>query len=93
MNSSEVIVSPTATMFVGPDAVALCRAISLKHAINLYYKAGLKMSSKVSVKQMLLAATKYTGKSYKRTQYSEAVEDLDNWINTMKAAMPVTQEQ
>jgi hypothetical protein len=33
--------------------------------------------------------TKYTGKKYKRTQHEQARADLQVWIETMKAALPV----
>ena len=42
--------------------------------------------------KMLELASFYTGKKYKRTQYVQAVNDLDIWINTMASSLPVEKQ-
>lgn len=78
------------TSFVGPDAVNLYRAITLKVALKMYAKSGMLMTRTVRPTNMLLLATEYTGKSYKRGEHAKAAEELTVWIETMKTALPIT---
>jgi hypothetical protein len=89
-DDSQIISSSSGITFIGPDAVMLYQAVSLKTAIKLYAKCGMRMTRTATPAVMLAAATRITGKKYKRGQYTEAVADLDAWIITMRAALPVT---
>jgi len=91
IDTSEVVISRGGTMFAGPDAVSLFRAITLRAALRLYARTGIKTTRGAGPKVMLTIAKEYTGKTYKGTaKFDDAIADLDTWIATMKAAMPVT---
>ena len=92
MQQSEIIHHKSGgTTFSGPDAVNLVRAVYLRSHLRLYAKTGITPTRTVTGPGMLKIATEYTGKTYKRGQYIMAAEDLDVWISTMQAALPVSQ--
>lgn len=91
---SEVVLHKSGgTTFVGPDAINLYRAIYLKQALVMYARSKMLMTRGATPGFMLVEATKYTGHKYKRGAYTEAAKDLADWIATMKAALPVTDER
>lgn len=91
---SEIIHHNGGTMLVGPDAVNLMRAITLKSALSMYARSGMLMTRGATPKVMLAIAKEYTGKDYKgHGKYTTAAEDVGKWIDTMKAALPVTDER
>jgi len=79
------------TAFVGQDATALFAAVTLRSAIKLYVNTGLKANRAYTASAMAAAAGRVTGKKYKTSKPSltEACADLTEWINAMKAALPV----
>lgn len=81
------------TAFVGPDAVALSRALTLRLAIDIYDKTRRQVTRGMGPTRLLALAAEYTGKHYKRGQYKQASEDLYVWANTMRAALPVQIEE
>lgn len=89
MTESLVTISGGGTTFQGPDAVALFRAIALRSALKLYAKCGIKPNRAWTPTAMLQMAAGITQKRYKRGQYETAAADVEIWINTMKAAIPV----
>lgn len=91
-DQSEITVTPGGVMYSGKDATSLVRAIYAKNALTFYVKTGLKVTRTATPTVLLSIATEYTGHKYKRGQYVKAAHDLDVWINTMKAALPVTFE-
>lgn len=76
------------TTYVGPDAQRLFGAITLRAAIALEMK-GIHITRGSSLTRCLTRASEITGKTYKRTQGEKARADLQTWIDTMKAAIPV----
>lgn len=88
-NSHVVVHASGGTSFVGKDAVSLYRAISLRQALLMYAKSGMRMTRNLTPSTMLTIASEYTGKVHKRGAYLEAAEGVGNWIETMKAAMPI----
>lgn len=80
------------TTFVGPDAVNLFRAATLKSAIGLLTK-GITPTRGMTMKRALGMAKEYTGKDYKRTQAAQAMADIQIWIDTMKAALPIVSDE
>lgn len=88
-NDSYIAVTTAGTSFVGRDATSLYAAMTLASGLRLYAKSGIKLSRMHTPGNMLAAATRVTGKQYKRSQYLSAAADLDQWINTMRAALPV----
>ena len=82
-----------ATTYAGPDAVNLHRAITLKTAIKLYDKSGIIPTRGMTITKMLALVKQYTSKKYKTTQKKQAIQDLEKWIETMKAAMPIIDDR
>lgn len=76
--------------FTGKDSVHLFRAITLKASLNLFAKTGMKPTRGVGGPQLRAIATEYTGQAYKRGEEAKAAEDVRVWIETMKAAMPIS---
>lgn len=77
---------------VGRDAVNLYRAVTLRQALALYARTGMRLTRGASPTAMLIMATEYTGKAYKRGAYIQAAADVQTWIDTMKAGLPVIRE-
>ena len=93
MADSVIIASEHSTTFVGPDAIKLYRAVTLKHSIKMWVDHGIIPTRGVTITHMMKLATGYTGITYKRgpAGAAMAIEDLDKWINAMKAAIPIEQ--
>lgn len=91
-NHSYIDHTKNATAYVGPDAVNLARARMLASSITLYLKTGLVPTRGVGMKQMLLLASVYSGKTYKRSRadLEQAASDVRKWADTMAAAIPTT---
>jgi len=77
-----------AIAFSGHDAVHCYRAAVLRGALYLLQN-GIKPGRGWTLTRALAMASQYTGKAYKRTQATQAREDLSIWIQTMKAALPM----
>ena len=92
-DASEIVHHNGGTTFAGRDAVNQFRAVTLKSALKMYAKTGMKLARNVSPTGMLQLAAEYTGKTYKRGQHAQAAEDMTAWIETMKAALPITDER
>lgn len=91
MTDSHITIHKTGgTSFVGPDATNLMRAIKLASALRLYARSGMIPTRGVTITVMFKIAKEYTGKDYKRGQALLAYEDVRIWVETMKAAIPVT---
>lgn len=78
-----------ATSYIGRDATELFRVNMLKISIRLWVKTGLKPTRGVGIKKMLAMATQYTGRKYKTSEASEAIDDLHNWVQVMVSALPI----
>jgi hypothetical protein len=76
--------------FVGKDAVSFYAATVLASALKLYGKHRIKVNRAYTPKNMLAAATRITGKTYKRGAYLQASQDVRQWAQTMRAALPET---
>jgi hypothetical protein len=79
--------------YVGPDATAAFRAITIASALRFYAKTGMKVNRSYSPKLMMSAAANITQKIYKRGEYLRAADDLMKWADEMKAALPVREEE
>lgn len=62
----------------------------LRSSIDLHRKTGIIPTRGVTITRMFAMATQYTGKQYKRGAHEAAIADLDTWLATMRAALPVT---
>jgi hypothetical protein len=78
---------------IGPDAVELYRAATLRMSISLHQKCGMIPTRGVTITKMFTMVHRYSGKRYKRGAHDAALADLDVWIATMKAALPVVDER
>lgn len=92
MTDSYISTSAGGTSFVGPDAVQLFRAIQIKGALKMW-KVGLKVHRGVRLKDLLGMVSEHTGKTYKKSDLDTAIADLVQWIEAMKAALPVEAKQ
>lgn len=81
-----------ATCYVGPDATNLFRARVLRIGLNGWIKFKMQPTRGVNITRMLKMVTEYTGKTYKKNQCEQAVADMDTWIHTMAAAMPLVED-
>lgn len=80
-----------AVSFSGKDAVEVFRAATLASAIGLLAK-GIKPTRGLTMKKALAMAERYTGRTYKRTEWEQARADIRVWVQTMKSALPTTQD-
>ena len=94
MDDSYISVGPHGSTFSGPDAVRLQQAITLRSAIKMYVMSSGQIipTRGMGITKMLALAGTITGKSYKRTQTTQAQDDLHIWIETMKSALPIFEE-
>jgi len=92
MDDSHIVYSKgrgEATSYIGRDATELYRVNMLKISIRLWVKTGMKPTRGVGIKKMLAMTERYTGRKYKTSEASEAVDDLHNWVTCMVSAMPI----
>lgn len=74
--------------YVGEDATRyfqvriLCMGLKAK-------QRGIQLARNYTPKRMFETASKYTGKKYKLTDYETAIKDLELWLRTMEAALPI----
>ncbi len=81
-----------ATVFSGPEATNLYRAMSLKQALIMYDKFKVLAAKNITATSMLDMATEYTGKAYKRGQQGQAALDLAEYIEGAKRQQTVVRE-
>jgi hypothetical protein len=88
---SQITHTDGGTTIVGPDAMLFYKAAQLKGFIGLYIKCGMIPTRGVTISKMLKMATEITKKPYKNTDDGrrQAEADLQTWVNTMKAALPI----
>ena len=85
---NKVTVSEGGTMFAGPVAVDLYRAMMVKTALRLYVRTKLCMIRGVTGPKMVSIVSEYTGKVYKgKERYAVALADLEAYVETAKATM------
>ena len=77
--------------YIGPDATHLFRARTLVMSLKMIQK-GMRLTRGATPTKMLAIATQFTGKAYKRGQYSQAIDDMQIWVNTMECALPMILE-
>lgn len=87
--------SPGSTTYSGSDAVRLQQAITLRSAIKMYVASSGQIipTRGMGITKMLALTSTITGKKYKRSQTAEAQADLHIWIETMKSALPIFQQE
>jgi hypothetical protein len=92
---SYISVGPHGSTFSGPDAIRLQQAITLRSAIKMYVMSSGQIipTRGMGITKMLKLAGGVTGKTYKRSQTAEAQQDLHIWIETMKSALPIFQQE
>ena len=76
-----------AVTFSGPDAVELFRVATLSSAIGLL-SVGVCPTRGLTMTKALAMCKPYTGKSYKRSEFKAARDDLKTWIELMKSSIP-----
>lgn len=92
MNDSHIKIGTGGTLFAGEDATRLFQAMTLASALGLYAKCGMIPTRGVTITKMLALATTFTAKKYKRGDAAKAQEDVRQWCEAMKAALPIVVE-
>lgn len=79
------------TVFSGAEAVSIYQATTLKVALSMYAKTGMKVNRAYTPKNMLATASRITGKTYKGKggQYFQAVHDLELFIEQQKQKVEI----
>lgn len=89
-NESELIVrNGKVVSYVGPDATNLFRAITLRSALAMYAELKLLPARNIRAKDLLRMASAYSGKKYARGGHAQAAKDVQVWVETMRAALPI----
>lgn len=75
---------------VGREAVELMRVQTIIMGIKMHVQSGGKMqiTRGMGIMKLLEMAYTYTGKTYKRKQAEDAMNDLNVWFQTMKSTIP-----
>lgn len=81
----------TAYTFTGPTEVNAYRAIICKQALKLHM-IGIKPGRGWTKTKTLALASSYTGRSYKLSEIDDAVHDMEDVIEAMRAGVYVTPE-
>lgn len=90
IDNSEIVVDKNGgTSFSGRDAVLLYRAMTIRSAISLHVRIGMIPTRGMTITKMLTLAGQICGKTFKRGQSQQAIDALDIWCETMKAALPI----
>ena len=93
-DSSITIHKDGGSTHAGLDAVRRVRAIATRSAIAGHRKFGLIPTRGLTITKLLAIATEFTGKPYKgKGKHERAEADLTVWIDTMTAALPITDER
>lgn len=93
-NPSEIVYHDSGITLAGPDAVNLYRAATIASGLRLYARTGMLLTRGATPTHLLALARGYTGKAYKgKDKYIQAAADMKVWLDTMKAALPVTDER
>jgi hypothetical protein len=74
--------------YVGPDATRYFQAKVLCMGLRAR-KSGIQLARNYTPKRLFKTATSFTNKPYKITEYDEAIKDLETWLRTMEAALPM----
>lgn len=91
MNQSEIVLHASGGMtLAGPDAVNLYRALTVVQGLRMYARSRMLLTRGATPAVLLGIAREYTGQTYKRGEYLKAADDVQTWADTMKAALPVT---
>jgi hypothetical protein len=89
---SRIVVGESCTVFEGRDAILLVKAKTLKVTIRLAMN-GIRVHHSIGLKKLLETATQITAKKYKRSEGVAAIDDLEQWIAAMQAAIPIHNER
>lgn len=77
--------SQEAHVFSGPAEVNTFRAITIKVALSSYVQFKMRMNPQLTPTVMLTIASEFTGKKYKRGQHKQALADMVEWLDKVKA--------
>jgi len=90
---SYIHAGPGGTLFVGPDANLLLQAATLRAAIRLL-QVGISPRRGFTKRKALDAAQGLMKlpRPYRLNELQKASADLRTWIDTMRAALPITVE-
>lgn len=87
MTDGQIIHTKGGGVMLTGSATEIFRVASLKGSIKLM-SAGIRIRG-MTLKRAFGIATTYTGNTYKRTEASQAIADLDLWLETARGATEV----
>lgn len=90
MSESRIEHHAGGTSFVGPDAVAAFRAITIASGLRFYAKTGMQPNRAYTPKAMMAAAAEITGKAFKARDYEGAANALSSWAAEKRVQLPET---
>ena len=74
------------TTFVGPTQVSVFQMVTIRSAIKLYAKTGMKANRAYTPTSMKVMVEKITGKIFKRGQWQEMQDALTVKIDEVRAS-------
>ncbi|QIV65883.1 hypothetical protein Cp1R7AA1_020 [Mesorhizobium phage Cp1R7A-A1] len=74
------------TVIATGNGVSVFQAITIKSALKLYAKTGIKANRAYTPTNMMAMAKKITGKKLAARDYMGGVAALESWIEEQKAA-------
>lgn len=77
--------------YIGQDGITLFQAITLRSALRLWAEHRMLVNRQWTPTLMLTVAGRFSGKTYKRGEHALAAEDVQKWIDAMRAALPVVE--
>lgn len=95
MNDPTAIKHSNGGTILTGDAIEMYRWKVLQQAIKLYANTGMLMTRGAKIGMLMAQASEVTKKKYPKNKegYLKAVADLQTSIDTLKAAIPVTDER
>lgn len=74
--------------YIGKDATMFFQARMIYLGLKAR-KSGIQLARNYTPKRLFKAASSFTGKEYKITEYDDAIEDLKTWLMVMETALPI----
>lgn len=90
MNDSHITINHDGSIsaYVGEDATRLFQAKVIRQGLKAC-KIGMRLTRNATPSHLFKMTGEFTGKTYKRGQYDQAIADLDLWISAMTCALPI----
>lgn len=88
MSDSYISTGPHGTTLSGPDATECFRAAILASSLRLWAKTKIIPTRGVTITRMLAMATRYTGRTWQRSEVLACADAVSVWVANMQAGLP-----